>query len=99
MFTENDIRPKDLMKLKEPALEHDKQFLRDKRHLFVSCVCPACDSDDPVAWGEKEGFKYAKCRNCATVYMNPRATEDILEEFYKQSQNYEFWNKYIFPET
>jgi len=31
--------------------------------------------------------------------MNPRADEATLAEFYRQSKNYEFWNKYIFPAT
>jgi len=99
MFNENDIRPKELMKLKEPALEHDKCFLREKMSSFIYCHCPACKSSSSKLWGEKEGFRYVKCSECNTVYMNPRAPEKILKEFYKQSKNYEFWDKYIYPQT
>src|SRR5687768_12901244 len=96
-FKENDIRPVDLMKMKEPALEHDKKCLRDKRPLFIHVPCPACGIEASEFWAMKEGFSYDKCQRCRTIFMNPRATENILYEFYDQSQNYAFWNKHIFP--
>ncbi len=97
MLKENDIRPKDLMAQKKPALEHDKQFLRDHKSQFVQVDCPACTSTNHAEWAEKEGFEYHKCAECNTIFMNPRAPEDLLGEFYKQSQNYAFWNEHIFP--
>jgi 2-polyprenyl-3-methyl-5-hydroxy-6-metoxy-1,4-benzoquinol methylase len=99
MLKEKDIRPDNLMKLKEPALEYDKKYLKDRINLFGSCNCPACDSDKYSFWAEKDSFTYAICDHCGTIFMNPRATEEILNEFYRQSKNYEFWNKYIFPAT
>ncbi|MFZ6011469.1 MAG: class I SAM-dependent methyltransferase [Bacteroidota bacterium] len=96
-FKENDIRPADLMKMKEPALEHDKKFLRDRIPQFVQVPCPACGSMSRTAWATKEGFSYDLCNDCRTIYMNPRAPENILYEFYDQSENYAFWNKHIFP--
>lgn len=99
MLKEKDIRPDDLMKQKEPALQHDKKFFRDRMGQFQTVNCPACDSSSYSFWGEKEDFKYVICDKCKTIFMNPRATEELLNDFYKQSENYEFWNKYIFPQT
>lgn len=98
-FKENDIRPSDLMEKKKPALEHDKRYLRDRIPLFHKVNCVACNSDNYTLWAEKDGFTYDECTVCGTVFMNPRASEDLLSEFYRQSKNYEFWNKYIFPAT
>lgn len=96
---ENDIRPKDLMELKKPALEHDIQFLKTRFHQFVPSNCIACTSSNVKPWAVKNGFKYSICNDCATIYTNPRPTPELLESFYKQSENYAFWNKFIFPTT
>lgn len=98
-FNENEIRPNDLMELKKPALEWDKAYLRNRISEFVKVRCVACGSNNIRFWSEKEGFSYDICQACETIFMNPRGTEEIISDFYKQSKNYEFWNKYIFPAT
>lgn len=40
---------------------------------------------------------YYECKRCQTVYINPRPTEEILIDFYKQSRYYKYWNDVIFP--
>lgn len=94
---ENDIRPKDLMKLKEPALQHDIDFMKGKMNKFKKTNCPCCGSSNLHSWDEKNDFHYDECNECKTIFMNPRPDEVILDEFYRQSKNYEFWAKYIFP--
>ena len=96
-FKENDIRPAELMKAKEGLLEEDKEFLRSRKVEFVLVNCPACGSQDRDLWGEKEGFEHSICKACSTVYMNPRASQDLMHRFYSRSKNYDFWNKHIFP--
>jgi len=96
-FKINDIRPEGLMEAKKAFLEEDKEFLRSRKTQFVRVKCPACKSSERDVWGEKEGFIYDICHNCNTVYMNPRAPEELMNKFYRQSKNYEFWNRYIFP--
>lgn len=98
-FKENDIRPTELMEQKKPALEHDKQYLKERRNLFVRVPCVACGNNDNEVWAEKDGFQYEICPKCDTIFMNPRADDKLLGAFYKQSKNYEFWNKHIFPTT
>ncbi|EKD29070.1 MAG: 3-demethylubiquinone-9 3-methyltransferase [uncultured bacterium] len=94
---EKDIRPESLMNLKIPALKHDIRYLRKKKTQFIKINCPACGLSTCEHWSKKAGFNYEKCLNCRTIFMNPRATEGMLQEFYLQSKNYKFWNKHIFP--
>lgn len=94
---ENDIRPKELDKDKFKALEKDIEFLRSKHPEFKKVNCPACDSSKCHNKFTKYDFNFDQCTHCRTVFMNPRATPEILSLFYKNSALYDYWNKYIFP--
>ena len=93
---ETDIRPDDLLVGQKAAVEADVAFLLARRDEFVACACPACDGVGERVW-EKAGFTYDACANCRTVFMNPRPSESLLNDFYVQSENYAYWNKHIFP--
>ena len=96
-FQENDIRPVDLEAGKLDALNADLERLSKHKHEFVRVACPACGGDEGVFEFEKYGFTFDKCPQCRTAYMNPRATPEILADFYGQSVLYEYWNRHIFP--
>ena len=96
-FTENDIRPADLMKGQEEAVLQDIEFLQDHKDQFVTVTCPACDAAESRPKYHKYSFDYQECVNCSTVYMNPRPSAELLGEFYARSVNYDYWNAYIFP--
>lgn len=93
----NDIRPKNLDEGKNQALEEDLTRLRAYTQDFIKVTCPACESKRRETAYEKYGFHFDACKDCGTAYMNPRATPEILNEFYSNSVLYEYWNKYIFP--
>jgi 2-polyprenyl-3-methyl-5-hydroxy-6-metoxy-1,4-benzoquinol methylase len=99
ILREQDIRPEALMRDKQAAIDADRAFLLDRRDQWRPAPCPACDADDPIPFGEKNGFAYDRCARCATVYTNPRPTETLLAEFYAQSENYRLWNEVVFPAT
>jgi 2-polyprenyl-3-methyl-5-hydroxy-6-metoxy-1,4-benzoquinol methylase len=46
---------------------------------------------------KKFGFIFVECDDCKTVYINPRPTPKILDDYYSTSKNYWYWNKFIFP--
>lgn len=98
-FLENDIRPAQLMADKQFAIEADVQFLNNNQDRFVVVPCPACGQSRPRSQALKNGFSYVLCSACETVYMNPRASQELMHEFYIVSKNYEYWNKYIYPAT
>ncbi len=96
-FNESEIRPRDLIKGQQDAINADVEFLQSRVSEFVKVNCPACDKVDFTKKYYKNGFHIVECNNCKTLYTNPRPTEDILDTFYASSVNYAYWNKYIFP--
>lgn len=97
VLSENDIRPEKLEEGKLEALHADIERLAQHKSEFVFSACPACNTVDSILAYEKYGFTFDKCINCETVYMNPRATPEILSEFYSHSVLYAYWDRYIFP--
>lgn len=95
-FFENDIRP-DPTKGQEIAVAHDIEKLLSREKEFVFVDCPACGAHAAREKFRKNGFIYSECKTCDTFYINPRPTPEILEDFLLHSENYEYWNRYIFP--
>lgn len=98
-FNENDIRPDDIMVKQKEFMLADIDYLLQFRDEYVSVRCPACDKDESKILFQKYTLDYHGCENCQTIYINPRPTDAHLAKFYANSQNYDFWNKYIFPAT
>lgn len=96
-FKENDIRPKDLEAGKLAALDADLRRLSGWKDGFIQVECPACGAEIGAHEFDKYGFRFERCCRCDTVYMNPRATPEILSEFYSHSVLYQYWNDHIFP--
>jgi 2-polyprenyl-3-methyl-5-hydroxy-6-metoxy-1,4-benzoquinol methylase len=94
---ENEIRPADLMRDQHTAMIVDIGRLLQHADKFIPVNCPACEKDDADYQYQKYGMRFVECKNCNTMYTNPRPTAEVLEEFYKDSVNYSFWNKNIFP--
>ena len=96
-FSENDIRPRNFDEKKIIALEEDIKRLRSKLNQFLYVDCPACKSKNNKFEFIKYNFNFVICEDCGTVFMNPRPSKEILDEFYSKSILYEYWDKYIFP--
>jgi 2-polyprenyl-3-methyl-5-hydroxy-6-metoxy-1,4-benzoquinol methylase len=96
-ISEKDIRPEKLMNAAKVFINSDRKLLLKNKKRFIKVECPACQSKKRIFFLKKNGFRYSSCVYCLTYYMNPRPTVKILDHFYKNSKNYRFWNKYIFP--
>ncbi|MBD3426531.1 MAG: methyltransferase domain-containing protein [Candidatus Omnitrophica bacterium] len=72
-------------------------MLLSYRDRFVPVPCPACGCPDHKQAFEKYSLGYVRCADCGTVYINPRPSPEVLDIYYKNSENYAYWNKYIFP--
>jgi 2-polyprenyl-3-methyl-5-hydroxy-6-metoxy-1,4-benzoquinol methylase len=96
-FSENDIRPKDLLEGQKIAVMQDVGMLLSNADKFIAVHCPACASSKAKKKYSKYSFTYLECEACQTVYTSPRPTAKLLGEFYSNSVNYAYWNKYIFP--
>jgi len=99
MFSEADIRPDHLMPRAMELLEQDTRYLIARSGEFVRVPCPACGCVDTQAVMHKRGVTFDACDDCGTVYVNPRPTREILEDYYRQAKYYEYWNKYIYPQS
>ncbi len=94
---ENEIRPANLMQEQDRRLRNDIKRLLYYRDKFITVSCPACACKDANKAFEKYELTYVECSECQTIYINPRPTTDILNYYYTNSENYEYWNNYIFP--
>jgi 2-polyprenyl-3-methyl-5-hydroxy-6-metoxy-1,4-benzoquinol methylase len=94
---EADIRPDELMAEQARRYAADVAWLLERRDRFVEVACPACGGDehDPV-WS-KYDLQYRGCRGCRTIYVSPRPEPALLDEYYARSENYEYWNRVVFP--
>lgn len=97
MLKESEIRPDELMKDQAERLAADIRRLLQHKHEFVTVNCPACGSVESHKAYEKYEIQFVVCEQCETVYANPRPRPEHLEEYYANSENYAYWNKYIFP--
>jgi 2-polyprenyl-3-methyl-5-hydroxy-6-metoxy-1,4-benzoquinol methylase len=97
VLSENEIRPKAL--LDEQLQRYLNDVARLMRHQadFVTVHCPACESNQALPAFEKYGLSFVNCQNCRTLYANPRPRQAHLDEYYQKSENYAYWNDYIFP--
>ena len=87
-FSESDIRPTNFESGQKQALEQDIEWLLERKDSFVRVSCPACGSDRSKTLFHKYGLTYRECDNCETLYISPRPTGKILEEFYNYRSSF-----------
>lgn len=65
---------------------------------FVKVVCPGCRADHFVDEFVKDGFTYGSCKECGTLFVNPRPPFEVLNRFYSESPSTQFWvNEFFKP--
>ena len=99
MFNENDIKPESLMQKQKELYLQDIEDLVSQKVFFIETSCPACGAWNAIRKFRKYELEYHECRDCKTVYISPRPTPDILDDYYEHSKHYEYWSKNIFPLT
>jgi SAM-dependent methyltransferase len=95
---EEDIRKRDVFnRYLELVREDSKKFFSDSTS-FTKSNCFACEGFDLEQEFEKHGFKYVSCRNCSTLFVNPRPSFRKLNDFYENSESAKFWiNEFFAP--
>jgi len=96
---EESIRPISIVKKMHKSTMHDVRYLLKKKKFFVKVNCPACNNKNYNQFLKKRKFNYNICTKCKTFFLNPRPSLKILDNFYKQSKVYEYFNNFIFPQT
>lgn len=94
---ESDIRPDELMTEQARRYAADVAWLLERRDRFVEVPCPACDATASTPRWAKYGLDYRTCASCESVYVSPRPDPELLDAYYRNSTNYEYWNAVVFP--
>jgi len=95
---ESDIRPDELFNsyLSLAAVDVKTYFENVPR---IRVACPACNSTDSIAQFMKLGFCYEECRDCGTLFVNPRPDAESFSRYYTDSPSVEFWATHFYRET
>ena len=95
---ETDIRPDELMAEQARRYAADVAWLLERRDRFVEVAVPGLRRDRALARsGASTGSTTAAATSCGTVYVSPRPDPELLDEYYRSSTNYEYWNTVVFP--
>jgi len=92
---ENEIRPKELLRQYLDLVEIDAKGLEKSK--FQTIECPACNSANTELHLTKSDYNYHKCRECGTLFCNPRPSKDMLDQFYENGESSKFWAEKFFP--
>ncbi|MCX7966168.1 MAG: class I SAM-dependent methyltransferase [Syntrophorhabdaceae bacterium] len=97
---EEDIRKRDTLNRYLELVRSDAERIFNDKTTFQYISCPGCDSEKSEPQFEKNGFFYVLCKNCETLYVNPRPTYEKLMEIYIDSPSTRFWvNEFFMPMT
>jgi hypothetical protein len=75
-----------------------KRLLIDKGEL-IDVSCPACNSDKKNRGFKKFGLEYVECRNCKTLYVSPRPTEENIRNYFIKSKASDFWQSHVVKQS
>ena len=96
-ISEKDLCPEELLQNQIEAYMRDIKKLQRKKDSFVKVNCPACNSKHYDYEFKKYNFFLKKSKIFLIIFMSPRPTSKIMAEYYSNSENYQYWSKYIFP--
>lgn len=94
---EEEIRPQALMAEQQRRFANDIARLLKSKDSFVKVPCPACGGNSNAPAWVKYELSYITCQGCHTIYISPRPPPSVLEDYYRHSENYAYWNDVIFP--
>jgi SAM-dependent methyltransferase len=96
---ESEIRPRQLFdRYLELSAEEIARFFRD-RSKFLDVACPACGSASQGPGLTKLEFRFVTCADCASLYVSPRPSADMIGAYYRESKAVKFWETHFFKET
>jgi SAM-dependent methyltransferase len=96
---EEDIRPKALLDEFFRKLKLDADRLARRRAEFVDVDCPMCGGGGKAYAFDKDGFAYAECAGCRSLFASPRPTADALADYAAHSEAVAFWSTHFYRET
>ena len=93
---EEDIRKRDVLNRYLELVGEDCEIFFRERAGYAKSACPACASESAAPQFEKNGFGYAQCRQCRTLFVRNRPPYDKLVDFYTVSKSTAYWIRDFF---
>jgi len=94
---EEEIRPKEIFDQYLHLCEKDsRNYFDDAEH--ANTECPACCSEGDFSF-HKNGFYYAQCPNCQTLFVTPRPSAKAFSKYYTESESAEYWATTFYKHT
>jgi SAM-dependent methyltransferase len=88
---EEDIRKRDVLNRYLELVREDAARLFMDRSAFIEINCPACGSPVLLYQFTKNSFNYVQCKECETLFVNPRPAYKDLMKIYADSPSTRFW--------
>lgn len=95
---ETDIRPKQLFDRYLQLAAEDAARLAEDAAGFVAVPCPACGGEGADSF-VKASYRYCECRQCGSLFLNPRPTPERMERFYAEAESVRFWSTDFYRQT
>ena len=92
-----EIRSPEFRQLQHDAYARDLARLHARLGEFVHVPCPACGQAKAAKAFDKYRCQFVRCSDCSTLYMSPRPTPAVMDDYYSHSENYKLWGEFIFP--
>ena len=97
MIKEEKIRPKAIFdKYLDLSKKDIKKFFRSGKKKYSKC--PACKNSGKKIFS-KFGFDYDICKNCETIYNNPRYAKDKFDKYYISGKASKYWSTIFYAKT
>ncbi len=96
---ESEIRPAELFNRYLALAREDCEKLLAKAADFIDVACPACADTHSSPAFCKLGFNYVLCEVCQTLYVSPRPSPRLSQEFYSAGKSVAFWSTHFYKET
>ncbi len=94
---EEEIRPSDFLEEYLRLSKEDVETFFPRKSHRQDRPCPACGGASHASAFQKNGFDLVTCVDCATLFVNPAPSEDLLSEFYRDSPSQRYWSDVFFP--
>ncbi|MDO8463836.1 MAG: class I SAM-dependent methyltransferase [Gallionella sp.] len=93
---EHEIRPEALLnRYIELSAQDAERCFGDASRIETACV--ACGDARSIHQFGKNGFAYAQCAVCGTLFQSPRPSIAAFEAFYRQSESSRYWAEIFYP--
>jgi len=96
---ESEIRPDSLYHKYKNILKKEISGFFPDQSRFIKINCPGCGERRFKKAFVKLGFQYCKCSQCGSLFVSPRPTAEMLENFYRNSEAVGFWRDEVARRT